>query len=192
MPTNLSSTPSGSSLEIAFESDADDQRLFHFFGSAEKKRAFSSSAVAVSTLMLSHCYALRHLQTEFPPERDHALTSTQQTQLHQLIADHVQAILSAADELGQQLSPLEQSFHIARVAGSPNGSPNGSPSSFAAGNWQQETQHTLEVARSIDHLLRAMLTTTEAPLSVDLALPQLSVQLSTLRTGLDRLDGLLH
>lgn len=165
------------------ESTADDQRLLTFFGSAEKKREFSRDLLATSTLMLSHAYALRNLQQQFPATRERTLTPDQQAQLHQLINDHTSAIASTLDSLDKQLAPLNENFHVVEVASSdfPHET-----------EWRRQAQQTLESARSIDHMLRAMLTTSEAPASAETALPQISQNLAVLRRGLSHLNDIQH
>jgi anti-sigma factor RsiW len=174
---------SGTTPETSSESNTEDQRLLKFFGSAEKKREFSRDVLETSTLMLSHAYALRNLQQQFPAERERALTSEQQAQLHQLIDDHASAIESTLDSFGKQLAPLNENFHVVEDASS---------SRPPETDWRQQTQYTLDLTRSVDHMLRAMLTTSETPASAEIELPQISQNLAALRLGLSRLNEMQH
>ncbi len=56
-----------------------------------------------------------------------------------------------------------------------------------ATNWQSESLGALETARVIDHLLRALLTTSQAPAIPDSALPQIDQNLCRLRAEMKNL-----
>ena len=172
--------------KIAIESEPDQayEHLIKLFGSAEKQREFSSSTLATSTTLLSHCYALHNLQEKYPVSHEHALSPAQQMQLRALAADHVSAIASALDDLERELAPLQ-----GPMLAPPTDPPSESSSQIP---WQKQTQLTLETARSIDHLLRAMLTTSQSPESTDSAMPQLTQSMATLRSGLQRMNVARH
>jgi hypothetical protein len=160
----------GGPLHIAVDS-GDDDRLFKFFESAEKEQEFTSQALGTSTAILSHLYALRNLQGQFPPEREHALAPEERKQLAALVHDHTTAISTNLDALKAQFAPLDAHFNVASSE---------LPVNPVAVNWQGGSLEALEIARVIDHVLRALLTTNQAPAAPDAALPEIDQNLSRL------------
>jgi hypothetical protein len=173
--------PSGP-LHIAVDS-GDDDRLLKFFGSAEKEQEFTGQALATSTSILSHLYALRNLQGQFPPDREQALAQDDRTQLAALVQDHATAISTSLDALKTQFAPLDANFNIA---------PSASPVNPVAANWQGGSLEALETARVIDHVLRALLTTSQAPAAPDAALPEIDQNVSRLRAELNNFGIRTH
>jgi hypothetical protein len=157
-------------LHIAIDSGNDD-RLFKFFGTAEKEQEFTSHALSTSTSMLSHLYALRNLEAQYPPAREQALSTEDRTRLAALVQDHAASISGSLESLKAQLSPLDAQFHV----------PQGPPASTSpTTGWQQGSLESLEIGRSIDHLLRALLTTSQDPVTPDSALPEIEQDISRL------------
>lgn len=157
----------------------DDQRLLKFFGSTDREQDFTNEALATSTAILSHLYALRNMEAQFPVERTQSLAPEDQAQLRLLVQDHATAIATSLDALGTQLAPLDANFSV---------SPCTPITPSAIENWQQGSLAALDTAKAIDHLLRAMLTTTEAPANPDSALPQINQGLCRLHAELDGLS----
>jgi hypothetical protein len=168
---------SGTALQIASQDGNEDQRLVKYFGSSQKQQKFTNEALGTSTTILSHLYALKGLQIQFPAERP--LTPEQQSQLHSLVQDHLSSISANLDTLMNQLAPLDRDFGV---------SPKTPATGRAAGTWQSDSLDLLEKARTVDHLLRALLTTSQLPASPDSALPQIDEDLSLLRAQLDRFN----
>ena len=157
-----------------------ERRLLQFFGSAEKEQEFTSRTLARSTALLSHLYALRILQGQFPPERERALTSPDHARLSALVQDHANAVESNLDALKMQLAPLNAEFNV---------TPSSSPANQLTSNWQSSSLDALERARVSDRLLRALLTTNESPVSPESALPQLDQNLTSLSAALKGLTA---
>lgn len=176
-------TTGGAPIHIDVESGGDDQRLLKFFGSAEREQDFTNNALGTSTAILSHLYALRNLQEQFPAARDQSLAPVEQAQLRALVQDHATAIAANVDALMRQLAPLDANFSV---------SPCTSPVAPEATNWQSESLQSLETARGIDHLLRALLTTSQAPAVPDSALPEIDRNLCRLRAELKNLSVPSH
>jgi len=142
----------------------DDDRLFKFFGTPEREQDFTSHALATSTSMLSHLYALRNLQAQFPHAKEQALSLEDRTRLARLVQDHAMAIADSLEALRTQLAPLDADFRVPQSASSTISSTI---------DWQQESLDGLETGRAIDHLLRALLTSSQAPVAPDSALPEI-------------------
>lgn len=172
-----------SPLPIVVESGDDDQRLLKFFGTPETEQNFTNEALATSTVVLSHLYALKNLQEQFPPEKSQSLTSDEQMQLRSLVQDHLAAISANIDALGSQFQPLDVSFHV---------TPCTSSTIPPTTNWQAGSLQALDDAKEIDHLLRALLTTSQSPAVPDSALPAIDRRLCRLRTELKNLTVIAH
>lgn len=162
----------GAPLHIDVESGGDDQRLLKFFGSVDREQDFTNEALATSTAILSHLYALRNLQAQFPIDKALWLPPEEQARLDILVRDHATAISTNLDALSRQLAPVDANFNI---------TPCVSSVSPVATSWQSESLGALETARVVDHLLRAVLTTSQAPAVPDSALPQIDQNLCRLR-----------
>lgn len=173
--TALPPAPSDTPLHIEVQSDDEDQRLLKYFGSVEREQDFTNEALGTSTAILSHLYALKNLQGQFPAERSQSLAPDEQAQLDSLVQDHVTAITASVDALGRQLSPLNVNFNVPLCASS---------RTSVATNWQGGSIEALQTARVIDHLLRALFTTSQAPAIPDSALPQISQNLCQLQSEL--------
>jgi hypothetical protein len=165
------------------ESGGDDQRLLKLFGSAEKEQEFTDQALAASTAILSHLYALRNLQGQFPLEKEQSLPLEERAQLAALMQDHVAAATTSLNTLRAQLAPLNTAFHV---------SESKSVIQSVVINWQSGTLEALETARNGDHLLRSMLTTSQTPTTPDIALPQIEQELSHLNAELSNFEGIAH
>jgi hypothetical protein len=177
------SAPNGAPIHIDVESGGDDQRLLKFFGNAEREQDYTNEALATSTTILSHLYALRNLQGQFPLDKDLSLTPDDRAQLHTLVQDHATAISASLDALARQLAPLEANFSV---------TPCTSSVAPVAMSWQGGSLEALETARVVDHLLRALLTTTQAPAVPDSALPEIDQNLCRLRAELNNLSAPSH
>jgi hypothetical protein len=173
-------TTGGVPLHIEVESGDEDKRLFTFFGSAEREQDFTNEALGTSTAILSHLYALRNLQGQFPPDKDISLNPAEQSQLHMLVQDHATAISTNLDALVRQFGPLDANFGV---------TPCTSSVAPTATSWQGESLKALDTARVIDHILRALLTTSQTPAAPDSALPEIDKNLCRLRAELKDLSS---
>jgi len=173
-------TTGGVPLHIEVESGDEDQRLFKFFGSAEREQDFTNEALGTSTAILSHLYALRNLEGQFPLDKDVSLSPAEQSQLHMLVQDHATAISTNLDALVRQFGPLDANFSV---------TPCTSSEAPTATSWQGESLEALDTARVIDHILRALLTTNQTPAIPDSALPEIDQNLCRLRAELKNLSA---
>jgi len=180
MQPAASPTISGAPLHIDVESGGDDERLLRFFGSSDREQDFTDEALATSTAILSHLYALRNLQAQFPVDRALSLAPEEQSRLQALVQDHATAISTNLDALARQLGPVDANFNV---------TPCVSSISPVAVTWQSGSQEALETGRVVDHLLRALFTTSQAPAVPDSALPQIDQNLCRLRAEVKNLAG---
>jgi anti-sigma factor RsiW len=163
---------------VTADSETDD-RLIKFFGGADKEQEFTQRVLNTSTDMLSHLYALRGLQAEFPTATEERLSREDRSRLAVLVQDHAEAIRSNLDTLATQLLPLDNRFGVAQ-------SPM--PASSLGIAWQQGSLDSLQAGKAIDHLLRALLTTSEDPATPDKALPEIGQNISRLGAKLGALS----
>jgi anti-sigma factor RsiW len=169
----------GAPLHIEVESGDEDQRLVKFFGTAEREQDFTNEALGTSTAILSHLYALHNLQGQFPLDKEASLAPEERAQLHMLVQDHATAISTNLDALARQIGPLDANFGV---------TPCTSSIAPTATNWQSGSQESLETARLVDRILRALLTTSQAPAVPDSALPEIDQNLCRLRAELKSLS----
>jgi len=179
---SLPSSETSGPIHIAVDS-AGDERLLKFFGSSEREQEFTAQALATSTTMLSHLYALRNLEAQFSPEREQSLSQEDRDRLAVLVRDHAAAISSSLDALRTQLEPLDTNFDVLRIAPAVGSS---------TGDWQRGCLESLETGRAIDHLLRSLLTTNQQPTPLDSALPDIERNISRLMTQTKELAPLAH
>jgi hypothetical protein len=170
-------------LHEEVDSSNDEQRLLKFFGSAEKEQAFTDRTLATSTALLSHLYALRILLEQFPSEREQALAPQDRVRLAALVQDHAAAVSTKLDALKMQLAPLRADFDVP---------PRASAANPVITSWQNTSLEALETARLVDHLLRALLTTTRTRAVPGSALPQIDQNLSRLCAELKNLEPAKH
>lgn len=160
--------PAPSALSIPPESGARWKEFFTEDGSEEEytRRAFTNS-----TTVLSHLYALRNLQDQFPPERESRLSNEQHAELQRMVDDHATAANVSLARLNAQIDPLAAAFHAPSVT---------PPECIAITTWQSPSIEALDTAKVLDHVLHRLLATGEAPLSPEIALPQIQHQLAQL------------
>lgn len=107
----------------------------------------------------------------------------EQAQLAALIQDHATAISISLDALRIQFTPLDASFHVV---------PGASSAGPGTTNWQDGSIEALETAKVIDHLVRALLMTNQAPAAPDAALPLIDQNLTRLSAELKNFMAVTH
>jgi hypothetical protein len=175
--------PAGGPIRVDADSEDEDQRLLKFFGSPEKEQAFTSQTLATSTTILSHLYALRNLEVQFPAEKEQGLGAVEDAQLSALIEDHTSAIEDSLGTLSTQLAPLNREFKVV---------PSDQSAEATVTNWQSASLDALETARIADHLLRSVFTTSQTPTAPDVALPLIDQNLSRLSAEVASLRPKTH
>jgi hypothetical protein len=71
-------------LPRRIESDGDDQYFLSYFGTPEREQDFTNEALGTNTAILSHLYALRNLEAQFPEDKSSVLAPEEQKQLRLL------------------------------------------------------------------------------------------------------------
>jgi hypothetical protein len=143
-----------------------DSRLIAYFGTAQAQENFTRSVLDLSDDVLARFYALEELARRWPP--GHPLTPVAQAQLETMIANHAAGIRRSESALEEMLAPMMTSFGFAGTSGTPNSN---------ATAWQQASALGLQAAQRTDKLLRSLLTSSDAPIAPDHALPRLQQSL---------------
>jgi hypothetical protein len=165
--------------QIQVVSGDEDQTLMKYFGGPQKEQEFTNGMLGTSTVILSHLYALRNLQEQFPAARNPSLASEEQLQLRALVRDHVSVIAENMALLDGKLAPVDQKFGVASCT----------TPALEESNWQGGSVHALDAAKEMDHLLRTLLTTNETPADPDVALPRIAQNVCLMRAELATLGS---
>jgi hypothetical protein len=160
------------------EGQSQDKRIEQFFGSAEEQENYTRGVLETSTTALAHLYALRALAERWPPDAEGTLSPAVRHELLEMVQDHARALRSSVEVLRAEMLPLFRQFGY--------DSPS-NLSGISTLRWQDASNSGLEAAKSLDHSLRSLLTTTEYPASVDDALPKLQENLRELDLALHQL-----
>jgi hypothetical protein len=104
-----------------------------------------------------------------PPEKEAQLSLASKAKLSIMLRNHANQVQLVASGLNQDLDLLLKD----------QGRPASNQTAIANGsNWQEASASGLEAALRVDHILRSLLTTSDAPISVDEALPKLQQSVS--------------
>ncbi|MBV8570174.1 MAG: hypothetical protein JO319_06155 [Acidobacteriaceae bacterium] len=173
-PANGHRNPTHAITAVPPRSAQQDNRLLAFFGGADAEENYTRGVLQSSTDILAHLYALQELAVRWPPGQDSNLSSAAKTQFATMVRDHVHGVQTGLSELTPQIDFLLKGFGYEAIQTIP-----------AAGStsWQATTASTLERARTLDHILRSLLTTSETPMNVDEALPKLKQSVQELESG---------
>jgi hypothetical protein len=148
----------------------DDQQLRKWFGGPQAEEDFTRSLLASSTSLLAHLYALNALADRWPPAVEETLSASSRTKLALMVRDHGQQAEERCSEVRFMLRPLFDAF-----APAPD-----SPGSVAnrTAPWQDSARASLNAAKDLDRLLRAVFTTTDTPEPLEQGLPLTRERLS--------------
>lgn len=160
-------------------SQQQDDRLVTFFGGADAQENFTRGVLRASTDVLAHLYALQQLAVRWPPGQDSNLSAAGKTQLAGIVRDHARAVQMAASELKSQVDFLLKGFG--------QEVPSDVSPGTGAPNWQAVSASTFESARTLDHILRSLLTTSDTPMLLNDALPKLRQSVPELTRGANQL-----
>jgi len=160
----ISISGSGTSAEL-------DKKLMEFLGGAAAEESFARAVLASDASILARLYALRHLAERWPPGAEAGLSPDSRLQLRTMVNNHGSTLNTALPELKHRLAPLLQEF-----CGAASLSPR-------AATWQESSNNGLQAARTLDRLLRALLTTSASSITIEKACPDLSTALSSLESA---------
>ena len=149
-----------------------DQRLIAFFRSAEAEENFTRSVLEACNNVLDHLHALGNLAGRWPSPQESRISSDSKIHLESMVRDHAREILRATLDIEKQLDPLIKNF------GAPVRENVPAP---AGSSWQDASASGLDAARRLDRILRSLLSTSDAPLSPEDALPGLQRGLRDLK-----------
>lgn len=158
-----------------------DERLLNYFGDAQAEENYSRSVLESSTNVLAPLYALRDLAVRWSPEEEARLSPDSKVQLAAMVRDHARSAQAAVSQLKTQLDSLLKGLGYQALGEV--------PVSGVAMNWQNATGSSLDPARSVDHILRSLLTTSATPMSLDDAVPRLQQSLRDLQQSVDELPA---
>lgn len=159
--------------------DADQARqtnLSQYFNSPAAQENYARTVLKTSTGILAHLYALRELASRWPPASEGRLSTDSKAKLIVMLRDH-------ATELRTGTTTLKQDLQLI-LRGEPA---NGQPTVTGSSNWQDASSSGLDAASTIDRTLRALLTMSDAPLSLDQALSKLHQASRDLELALNEL-----
>ncbi len=156
-PTTLTPLP-----QIA--APQDDERLRNFFGGAQEEENYARLVLQTSTNVLAHLYALDDLAVRWSPEQGAHLSPEAKAQLATMVRDHARDVQAGVSDLRTRIDFLLKGLGSPEIAQIP-----------AAGSatWQDASASALDAARLTDRILRSLLTTSDAPMPLDEALPKL-------------------
>jgi hypothetical protein len=139
---------------------APDARLAQFFGTPVAQENYTRKVLQVSTDVLAHLYALRDLAGRWPPEREGRLSKDGTAKLTLVVRDH-------SSELRMATSTLKRDLQLIL-----KGETERLPAATGV-TWQKASASGLDAAQRVDRALRSLLTISDAPLSLEQALPRL-------------------
>jgi hypothetical protein len=163
--------------------EAPDERLAQYFGGVAVEENYARPVLQSSTDVLAHWYALRELAVRWPPEKDAQLSKDAKAKLAVMLRDHANQIQMVASPLKKDLDVLLKD----------QGQPLSDQTALGGGiKWQDASASGLEAALQVDRILRSLLTTSDAPMPVDEALPKLRQGMIDLQLAIAELKASLQ
>jgi hypothetical protein len=147
-----------------------DRRLAKFFGSMEAQETYTRDILETSTSALAHLYALRSLAERWPDDAKENLSAMANAELAEMVQDHIEALQGKLQIMKADLTPLLDNFGFEMLHEAAAG----------ATNWRELSGQALLTAKKLDQDLRGLLTTTDDPLSLQAALPQLQQEIAAM------------
>lgn len=157
---------------------APDPRLAALLGGVDAQESYTHSVLEASSNILAHLYALRNLANRWPPQKARDLSVNAKIQLRAMVRDHTQEVSVLTSSIQNQIELLWKPLS--------SGSETGVPAQTGR-EWQNASALGLDAALRLDRVLRSLLTTSDAHLSLDEAAPQLREGLQDLRRGVQEL-----
>jgi hypothetical protein len=123
-------------------------RLAEQLGGGTQFESISSQLLDHSDAAMTRVYALRRLAQQFPVDTEARLNSADQSLLHQLAREHVEALVREVASLERVASPVLAAIGATLPTISPSG---------AATDWQSAGEHLFRSARGVETLLSMLL-----------------------------------
>ncbi len=162
---------------------APDDRLAQYFGGVAVEENYTRSVLQTTTDVLAHWYALRELAVRWPSEKDGQLSEDAKAKLTVMLRDHTNQLQTETSGLKKDLEVLLKDLS----------QPASNQTAIVSGaNWQHSSSSGLEAALRVDRVLRSLLTTSDAPMSLDEALPKLHQSAIDLELAIGELKGALQ
>lgn len=155
-----------------------DPRIVTVFGNAQAQESYTQSVLNTSNFLLTRLYALRELAEHWPANRERALSADSKVKLDTIVQDHAREVLKGTAELEDQLTSLLEHF------GAPAAKPRLSGNEVS---WREASNSGLDALRHVDKALRGLLTSSDSPLAIEQAIPQLQQSLSDLKQAAHQL-----
>jgi anti-sigma factor RsiW len=153
-----------------------DTRLSQYFGSLTEQDDYARSVLETTTDILAHLYALRELAGRWPSSSDGSLSADSKTKLTVMLRDHARELRTGTSKLQKDLTLILKGEQTKSQPTAPGGI-----------RWQNASASGLDAASTIDRSLRALLTVSDAPLSLNQALPKLQQGSRDLKLAVDEL-----
>ena len=153
-----------------------DASLSQYFGSPTAQENYARSVLQTSSGILARLYALRELAGRWPPENEGRLSADAKAKLTVMLKDHARELRTGTSTLKKELQLILKGEQA-----------NDQPAATGGIKWQEASSSGLDAASTVDRTLRALLTVSDAPLSLDQALPKLQQGSSDLERAVDQL-----
>jgi hypothetical protein len=160
-------------LQAAASPQSHDLSLEQFFHGQETMESYTRAILEAGDGVLAHFYALRDLAARWPAEKDDSLSAGAKAQLAAMVRDHARDIRAGVSGWEAQLGVLLKDFDQQL-----------SDASGSGPSWRAASASGFEAARRADQILRSLLTTSDAPLTVGDALPRLQQSLRNLELAI--------
>lgn len=162
-------------------SQTPDARLSQYFSSPTEQEGYARSVLKTSAAILDRLYALRKLAGRWPPSSDDRLSVDSKAKLSAMLRDHTRELQAGTTTLRTDLQVILKGEQT-----------KGQPIATGGIMWQDASSSGLDAASTLDRTLRALLTISDAPLSLDEALPKLRQGLSDLERAVGELTKSLN
>jgi hypothetical protein len=162
-------------------SQTPDGRLSQYFGSPTAQENYARSVLQTSTDILAHLYALRELADRWPAVSDGALSPESKAKLAAMVRGHARELQTGTSTLRKKLQLISNGDQ-----------PTDQRTATGGIRWQEAGSFGLDAALIVDRTLRALLTVSDVPLSLDQALPRLQKGSRDLELAIDELTKVLN
>jgi len=162
-------------------SQAGGSRLSQYFGSPTEQENHARSVLETSTGILARLYALKELAARWPASSQDRLSADSKAKLISILREHARELQTGTSTLRKDLRVI--------LKGDPT---KGQPAATGGMRWQEASSSGLDSAFTVDRTLRALLTISDSPLSLDQAVPKLHQASGDLEAAVNALTRSLN